>query len=140
MKLFYFKAVWIQQSNWILELPAVIYRFLGFETVPQMNLASLDDIGFLELSSTANIITIIKNKFNAASLYPKTIINYFWWDNLSSNHVFESIYSIDLKIVIFPCERAFYFFRIIGLVIFVEPSNSSQKARIHTFSSSKSSV
>ena len=47
-------------------------------------------------------------------------------------------YSIDLKIVAFPCERDFYFFEIIRLVIFVEPFNSSQKARIHTFSSSKS--
>ena len=49
-----------------------------------------------------------------------------------------SLYSIDLKIVAFPCERDFHFFEIIRLVIFVEPFNSSQKARIHTFSSSKS--
>ena len=50
------------------------------------------------------------------------------------------MYSIDLKIVSFPCERDFYFFEIIRLVIFVEPFNSSQKARIHTFSSSESWV
>ena len=50
------------------------------------------------------------------------------------------MYSIDLKIVIFPCARDFCFFEIIGLVIFFEPSYLSQKARIHTYSSSKSSV
>ena len=43
-------------------------------------------------------------------------------------------YSIDLKIVAFPWERDFYFFEIIRLVIFVEPFNSSQKARNHRFS------
>ena len=52
--------------------------------------------------------------------------------NLHANYI------IDLKIVSFPCERDFYFFGVIRLVIFVEPFNSSQKARIHTFSSSKS--
>ena len=118
-----------------------VFRFSQF-TKPGFQKIATSERKSFDIKSGVNLmkpykglISDLNKKFQKVN-----ILNYLpeLWGRSREAYFPIGLYSIDLKIVIFPCERDFYFFEVIRLVIFVEPFNSSQKARIHTYRNSKS--